>query len=238
MGEDNFLIDDILVPYIIAEEKDYLIVFKPPRMHSAPLVKSEGRNIVEWCNKSFPEIMDLPGRKTGEGGLLHRLDFETQGLIIIARTKEGMNALLLQQSEGKIAKEYNALAAESLSYMVGFPAEKPKLPLIKSSYRSFGPGSKETRPVLGDTYTTEILENKSIADGLVSFRVRIVKGFRHQIRCHLAWLGQPILNDKIYGKISYGNGLLALRATSLSFFDPSSGQKRNYSIPQLEPHEI
>ena len=232
------MIDNFLNPQVVVEEKDFLIVFKPPGMHSAPLAKSKGDNIVDWCGKSFPQIMDLPGRKAGEGGLLHRLDFDTQGLILIARTRAGMQILLEQQSDGKIVKEYSALAAESYSYMPGFPPEKPKMPIIKSSYRSFGPGSKETRPVPGENCTTEILENHSIAGGLVSFRIRIVKGFRHQIRCHLAWLGQPILNDKIYGKITYGKGLLALRAISLSFNDPSTNEKRSCSIPALQPHEI
>ena len=232
------LMDDIYNPQVIAQEKDYLIVFKPPGMHSAPLKKSKGENIVEWCAEKFPEIMDLSGRQAGEGGLLHRLDFDTQGLILIARTRAGMEALLEQQSDRKIVKEYSAITSESYSYMPGFPEEKPKLPLIKSSYRSYGPGSKETRPLPGDTYTTEIMENISLSGHLVSFRIRIVKGFRHQIRCHLAWLGQPILNDKLYGKITYGNGLLALRASSLSFNDPSSGEKRSYSIPALKPHEI
>jgi 23S rRNA pseudouridine1911/1915/1917 synthase len=62
------------------------------------------------------------------------------------------------------------------------------------------------------------------------FKLRIWKGFRHQIRAHLAWFGMPILNDKLYGGVSFGNGLLALRAYSISFTDPSSGEELSYSI--------
>ena len=119
---------------------------------------------------------------------------------------------------------------------------------IESAFRPYGPGRKEVRPVLsnisknenqGELYVTEILENQPVSDtGILSFRLRISKGFRHQIRCHLAWLGAPILNDSLYGGPSSGKGLLALRAASITFTDPSSGKVRSYSIPSLELDEI
>ena len=229
---------DILIPQVLAAEKDFLVIYKPPGMHSAPLAKSSGDNLVNWCGNSFPEIMSLPGRQAGEGGLLHRLDFETQGLMLFARTRLGMEALLEQQEDGKIVKEYSALVTESGKDLPGYPLEKPGLTVIKSAFRPYGPGRKATRPVPGEDYITEILESSSCAAGLVSLRVRILKGFRHQIRCHLAWLGRPILNDSLYGGLSYGKGLLGLRAFSLRFSDPSSGIERNYSIPALGPDNV
>lgn len=261
-----YSINDINEPQILAIEKDFVIVYKPPRMHSAPLANSQGETILHWCLKDFPEIARLAGRKAGEGGLLHRLDYETQGLMLLARTQTGMEALLEQQREGKILKEYDAIAARNKTVVPGFPLEKP-IPkdstqrheehrgrkegnelgniqpglLIQSAFRPYGAGRKAVRPVLidnadagncGEIYTTEILEcNPETVEGFLSFRLRIWKGFRHQIRAHLAWLGCPILNDGLYGGASYGNGLLALRACSLSFADPSSGEERVYSIP-------
>ena len=236
-------INNILLPQILAAEKDFLIVYKPPRLHSAPLARSPGANIFDFCAAEFPEIAELPGRKPGEGGLFHRLDYETQGLMLFARNRPAMEALLAQQKEGKISKEYSALASESKTILPGFPVEKPKPPLLESAFRPYGPGRKATRPVLfeppqgesqGELYRTEILETQSLSPDVISFRLRILKGFRHQIRCHLAWLGKPILNDSLYGGASHGESLLALRACSLNFSDPSSGEAVAYSIPTLD----
>jgi 23S rRNA pseudouridine1911/1915/1917 synthase len=69
------------------------------------------------------------------------------------------------------------------------------------------------------------------AKELVLCRARILRGFRHQIRCHLAWLGFPILHDSLYG--GAGEGVLALRACSLSFDDPLDGARRFFEIPPL-----
>ena len=66
------------------------------------------------------------------------------------------------------------------------------------------------------------------------FKIKITKGFRHQIRSHLAWIGMPIINDELYGGIHHGKGILALRASSISFNDPASEKKCTYSIPALE----
>jgi 23S rRNA-/tRNA-specific pseudouridylate synthase len=63
------------------------------------------------------------------------------------------------------------------------------------------------------------------------FRLQLRRGFRHQIRCHLAWLGFPILNDRLYGGQELkevGEGTLALSARAFSFRDPESGQDVRY----------
>jgi len=244
-------IDDIFTPQLLAAENDFLLVYKPPRMHSAPQARSSGgETMLDWCVARFPEVALLPGRKAGEGGLLHRLDYETQGLMLIARSRPGMEALLEQQREGKIIKEYSALAAKNEIPIPGFPKEttvwykegNDKVPLIiKSTFRPYGPGRKTVRPVLPDNdealYSTEIIESNPFSSADIqqcfSLKLRICKGFRHQIRCHLAWLGLPILNDRLYGGISFGNGFLGLRASSIAFNDPSSGEERSYSIPSL-----
>jgi len=241
------MIADLYKPQTLAEEKDFLIVYKPPRMHSASQSFST-ESLFSWCVRNYPEVGELNGRNKGEGGLLHRLDYETQGLMLLARSNLGMEALLEQQGQGKIVKEYSALALKNGVVLPGFPKEKPGFSPgsaieITSAFRPYGPGRKAVRPVLiGGAknkkpqvpYITEIVESKlTAAEGLgncLSLRLRISKGFRHQIRCHLAWLGMPILNDVLYGGTAFGNGYLALRACSLAFADPATGDERSYSI--------
>jgi 23S rRNA pseudouridine1911/1915/1917 synthase len=252
--------DGINIPQVIAEEKDFLVVYKPPRMHSAPQVFST-ESLFNWCVQNYPEVGELSGRNKGEGGLLHRLDYETHGLMLLARNALGMEALLGQQKQGKIIKEYSALTRENGIALPGFPKEKPEFQQgnaiqITSAFRPYGKGRKAVRPVLiydakkdmtEKLYVTEILESKltstfgSMATGLgncLSLKLRISKGFRHQIRSHLAWLGMPILNDSLYGGAVFGNGCLALRACSLVFADPSTGEECNYSIPALTANDL
>jgi len=246
---------EINMPQVLTEEKDYLIIYKPPRMHSAPQSFS-AESLFNWCVQKFPEVGELSGRNKGEGGLLHRLDYETHGLMLIARSSFGMEALLEQQQQGKIIKKYSALTRESEINLPGFPHEKPEFQPgkaidITSAFRPYGKGRKAVRPVLpGDAnnkkaqtlYITEVLESKFVsAMGLgncLSLKLKINKGFRHQIRSHLAWLGMPILNDALYGGTVFGDGCLALRACSLAFVDPVTGEERNYSISVLTTDDL
>ena len=278
MNETPLKITDFSIPQVLIDEKDYIVVYKPPRMHSAPLLNSTEKTLLKWSCEKYPEIAVLPGRRQGEGGLLHRLDYETQGLILLARTAAGMKALLNQQREGKLRKEYCALVKKNSASLPGFPSERPELPdnfcsggcraqdtpvfQIRSAFRAFGKGRKAVRPVLVDTlsgglnerntkksrtiaqggvheeYITDILEANSKTEDTFSLCLRIVRGFRHQIRSHLAWLGLPIINDGLYGGVSLGKGFLGLRAVSLLFDDPRSGKARVFAIPQLDIPDI
>ncbi|MCL2008442.1 MAG: RNA pseudouridine synthase [Treponema sp.] len=241
------MIIDFSAPQIITAEKDFLVVYKPPGMHSAPLAKSPGENLVSWCAEKHPEIALLPGRKAGEGGLIHRLDFHTQGLLLFARTQAGMESLLLQQREGKIVKEYSALTERCELSLSGFPEKEPAVgPLaprrIASDFRAYGPGRKAVRPVEGDEYVTEITESRDL-EGVTAFKVLIREGFRHQIRCHLAWCGFPILNDGLYGGSSFGSGILGLRACGIELCVPLSSsllkkEKVKFSIPELKLDDL
>ena len=237
------LFEDLNLPQILAAEEDFIIAYKPPRMHSAPLPKADTENspetLLDFCVKKFPEVYELSGRRIGEGGLIHRLDYETQGLMLLGRSEKGLKSLLNQQEEKKIFKYYSAMAGTppGAQKLPGFPSKpEARLGSISSAFRPYGEGRKAVRPVLdkGAVYTTELLDKKELAPGIALLEIMIFKGFRHQIRSHLAWLGLPLLNDKLYGGPAHGKGFLALRAFCLSFIDPSSGTELSYSIPILE----
>lgn len=230
-------------------------MYKPPAIHSSFLKDRPGKNLAAVIAVLFPELRTLWGRGKGEGGLIHRLDYETQGLVLFARTQRGMNSLLVQQEKGNIVKEYSALVSKAEKPLPGFPPSpyaffKAPFPrLIESPFRAWGLGRKAVRPAFpgtagdrklafdrGNPYRTRILEWReaaapSTAKGLWFCRAGILRGFRHQIRSHLAWLGFPILNDSLYG--GAGEGLLVLRAYSLSFDDPLDGVRRVFEIPVL-----
>jgi 23S rRNA pseudouridine1911/1915/1917 synthase len=236
------------LPVICHETEDFAVVFKPPRMHCAPLRQNgkENETLLDWYAKSFPPVMELSGRKDGEGGLLHRLDFETQGLVLFAKNQKTLENLLNQQKQGLFAKEYSAICQkrESQPEAVALPP-----PVIESYFRPYGPGRKQVRPVIkeklkgkevakdGDSYyKTEVIGvKKKQADNMefYLFTIKLLRGFRHQIRCHLAWVGFPVLNDPLYGKGDC-DGFLALRATGLFFNDPRSNEPVRFSVEALK----
>jgi 23S rRNA pseudouridine1911/1915/1917 synthase len=249
------------------------VAYKPPRVHSVPRRASgedAGETLLDWCVRRFPEVGAIRGRQAGEGGILHRLDYETSGLVLFARTQRGLDNLKAQQEAGLFVKEYRALSAgPGPEYPPpGFPPG-PRLPgaapagsdgpapafprIVESAFRPYGPGRREVRPVAaggakpgrgekaldrGGPYRTEILGWTGSGEGRL-FRVRIRRGFRHQIRCHLAWAGYPLVNDRIYGgrewPLSGGDGafFLGLWAWGFSFLDPLSGEKRVYTLDCL-----
>ena len=166
---------------------------------------------------------------------MHRLDNPTKGLVLIARTQKAYDALMQQQKKDMITKEYIAHTTSGRVFDEGFEAF-PLFPIedgpvtITSYFRAFGVGSKSVRPVWsnqhhrkGKVYSTEVVPEDDDV-----FRCTITKGFRHQIRSHLAWAGHPILGDVQYGGIPFDG--FGLEAISISYIEPCSGRKLTISI--------
>jgi 23S rRNA pseudouridine1911/1915/1917 synthase len=271
-------------PAVIAETGSFAVVYKPPLMHSVPLKRAggppeaDGRlaaqdTLLDWYGELCPPAREVRGRQVWEGGLLHRLDYETDGLVVFAKTQAAFDSLCAQQESGGFAKEYIALATRALStsaspmpegrppsgclvgglpaHLRGFPA-KPHGGLragscIESAFRPYGPGRKIVRPCLhpfpkdkdialdhGGYYRTEILAASDLNDKTL-VRVRLIRGFRHQIRCHLAWIGCPLAGDAPYGggivgATSADNGGFFLRACAVSFRDPDTQEPVRFEI--------
>ena len=129
--------------------------------------------------------------------------------------------------------------------------------IIESYFRPYGPGRKSVRPVIedgkkhkeiakdnGGFYKTEIINIEDACEGFGRiFTLRIKRGFRHQIRCHLCWAGFPIKNDPLYSSKQPENSsdgkpalpaALALRAHAVFFYDPADGKLRKYRIAPLK----
>jgi 23S rRNA pseudouridine1911/1915/1917 synthase len=235
------------LPHILEENNDFAVVYKPPKMHCVPSKLRNGDTLLEWY---------------GKGSLMHRLDFETHGLVLFAKNEKSFEYFDSLQKKGEFIKEYSAICVKMDNSVpaLAFPAPpvlldtepSPDKPLvIKSFFRPFGPGRKQVRPIINDGkkyketakdrgafYRTEIIG----INGNV-FTVRIRLGFRHQIRCHFCWAGFPILNDPLYHHPVKENTFsttssLALRAHSLNFRDPVYGGRIEYRMLPLEnaPH--
>ncbi|MCL2230462.1 MAG: pseudouridine synthase [Treponema sp.] len=258
-------------PYVLEETDNYAVVFKPAKMHSEILREFTRRHIEpsvrgtkdldkEVSNKTILEWFYENNSFNKEIKLMHRLDFETNGLVLFAKKEKSFLFFKDLQDKGEFVKEYSAVCApaDNAVVMEGFPDNNsailsswPKQSFevgensfeIKSYFRPFGPGRKQVRPVIedgkkhkeiakdkGGFYTTEIIaKNDNI------FTLRIKRGFRHQIRCHLCWAGFPIKNDPLYSPCAESalSGELALRSHALFFVDPANGECREYRIKAL-----
>jgi 23S rRNA pseudouridine1911/1915/1917 synthase len=255
-------------PYTVEETDDYAVVFKPAKMHSDNLAKDK-EDLTTNQNEQEPSVLirtEEGERKTllywfkeqkrlnDKVKLTHRLDYETNGLVLFAKNEKSFKYFKELQDRGEFIKEYSAICVPTNGAikLEGFPDNSsvfsPNLRfdvrensfVIESYFRPYGPGRKQVRPVIEDSkkhkeiakdkggfYKTEIVEKKDNV-----FIVRIKRGFRHQIRCHLCWAGFPILNDPLYSNIKY-EGLLALRSHTLFFADPSNGERKECRIAAL-----
>jgi 23S rRNA pseudouridine1911/1915/1917 synthase len=227
-------------PCIIEETDDYAVVFKPSKTHSAPLKKKEGGTLFDWFCAQSSHVFDI----------VHRLDFETHGLVLFAKNQKSFDFFKSLQDNGEFIKEYSAVCVNNENRDPGFPPSpfsielsslKGKTLIIESYFRPYGHGRKLVRPVLENEKRREIAKDRSgfykteITDinGNV-FNLRIKRGFRHQIRCHLCWIGFPILNDPLYPvPVKDDSGELALRSHALFFVDPSTGKPRECRIESM-----
>lgn len=194
-------------PRLLYYDSQIIVLWKPPRLHTAPLKEIETEeSLLGWTLKRFPEIRHLPGRKNVEPGLLYRLDFETSGVVIVARTEKSFHTLLNIQEQLLMEKRYRAYCEPPIS---GNPDITEPV-VIRSRFRPYGVGRRlvksvpektnlnRYRGVSKDIYETMLLEWE-LSSQTLRIEAMIKKGHRHQIRVCLADLGMPILGDPLYG---------------------------------------
>ena len=191
---------------VVDEQKDYIVLFKRSGLDTVPLKKErEKPSLLSYAAELYPECLLVGGDNYWEGGVLHRLDRPTSGLVLVARNQKFYDRMMEEQKKGGFIKSYLARTEESI-IPEGFPpfpfALKEGL-AIHSKFRKYGRGGKAVRPVDPSSYLYERTEREyetmvERIDGH-DFYLKLQRGFRHQIRCHLAWSGNAIAGDLLYG---------------------------------------
>lgn len=178
---------------VLFEDARLLALSKPSGMPTAPLRPGERGTLLGVAIARCAEI--AAAGPPLEGGLVHRLDVGTSGVVVFAKDLATRAELRDAFSRGAIEKRYLALAFDPSSRVVGG---------VIDGWIGPGPSKDRVRVVAPETEgalpaRTEVRVRERLPHGLVWIEARAVTGRRHQIRAHLASLGAPIIGDPIYG---------------------------------------
>lgn len=201
---------------IIFEDSDLLVVNKP-----AGLLTTPGRFIKDCVISQVNAYRD-------DARVVHRLDLDTSGLIVMGCTKAGVAGLNRLFRERRITKTYEAIVAgvpKPSEHEITYPLGPDRLhrPRQKVVWR----GGKRALTRF------EVREQTELGARIL---VEPVTGVRHQLRCHLALVGHPILGCDLYAPpiMARASKRLMLHATRLAFEHPISGSRLSlYAQPEF-----
>jgi tRNA pseudouridine32 synthase/23S rRNA pseudouridine746 synthase len=191
---------------ILREEQDFLLINKPTRLLSVPGRHPQNRDSVI----SRLEV-DYPGCS-----IVHRLDFDTSGVMVIPRNKPALSHISKQFQARTVSKHYTAVVAGLMAQDEGVI----DLPIASAE----GPKYK----ICHETGKPSITEYKVIGHDQQARTTRVflhpITGRSHQLRLHLQAIGHPILGCEFYGgEFAKAADRLLLHATDLRFVHPVTG---------------
>ena len=213
---------------IIAETGDYLVVDKPAGLitHSAGHIKKF--TLADIMIEKYPGIKKV-GDDPLRPGIVHRLDKEASGLMVIAKNQKFFDWVKKQFQDRKVEKKYIALVygpAEKEEDVIDFPIERS----AAGHKMAAKPKNQGGKPAVTELKLIKQFINYTLLEA------KIKTGRTHQIRCHLAAWGHPIVGDDLYGtkktrerNQKLGLGRIFLSAVRLGF-DDLSGERKIFEI--------
>lgn len=206
-SETNSFYSERCILPIVYEDESLLIFNKESGIPSAPIHLGETRTAVGSALAHCPSLSQLGsvGNSKLEPGLLHRLDTGTSGLLIFAKTQTEFDRLRDVWKKREVQKIYRAwvelqMPLHEIPIRIEFPMAHDAKSSRKMVALTGKPPHKKTRgkelPALTHILSVRQRANPQLAD----VEVLIETGVMHQIRCHLASMGWPVLGDPIYPK--------------------------------------
>jgi 23S rRNA pseudouridine1911/1915/1917 synthase len=216
------------IPLDIVYEDDVLLVIdKPAGMVVHPGAGHTSGTLVNAVLAHCPQIADVGG--ADRAGIVHRLDKDTSGLIMIAKDDATHTTLQRQFKRRQVAKTYLALVEDHVQPREGIieaPVGRDKRQRKKMAVVRRGREAQTTYRAI------EYFANHTLLE------VRPHTGRTHQVRVHLAWLGYPVVGDPVYGRRR--QRLLKsrhfLHAARLCFTHPATGEEVEFEAPP--PQEL
>jgi len=212
------------------ENEDFIIINKPAGLIMHPGSGCYDGTLANGLIFKFPELVNIP-----RSGIVHRLDKDTSGILLVARTESFRNFFINEMQERRVIKKYSSIVIGSTlgSFSIEDPIGRDKNNRTKMAIREDG------KDALTFVKLKENIGNYSVLD------VRIETGRTHQIRVHLASKKLPIIGDKTYDPsrsiardssselidIVRSFPRQALHATHLSFNDQKTKNQFSFDIP-------
>ncbi len=224
---------------IVYEDTALLVINKPKGLVVHPAAGNERGTLVNGllyhCGDSLSGIGGV-----ARPGIVHRIDKDTSGLLVVAKTDHAHRALSAQLEDHSLYREYRALAQGGFKVDFGtvdapigrHPADRKKMAVIRDGIHAAKPAVTHYTVLARYGQATEL-------------SLRLETGRTHQIRVHMAHLGHPLLGDTVYGggKTLFEKKHAALlsgqvlHAEKISFLHPDSGERVSFSSPLPESFE-
>jgi 23S rRNA pseudouridine1911/1915/1917 synthase len=211
---------------IVFEDETLLVVNKPAGMVTHPAHGATGNTLV---NALLAHAGALPGDPI-RAGLVHRLDRDTSGLLVVAKTDEALGTLGRAMQKRYIKREYRGIVAgvpRELDGVINGAIGRDPHNRLKYTIRADG------KPAVTHYALRERFKDST------ELTLRLETGRTHQIRVHFAALGFPIFNDPIYGNRDRRSPLpgQALHAWRLEFKHPVTKEYLSFEAPPPPDYE-
>jgi 23S rRNA pseudouridine1911/1915/1917 synthase len=217
---DSSFVPDPVPLEIVAQSSDWWVINKPAGLVVHPGAGNWRHTLMNGLLHHCPKQAELP-----RAGIVHRLDKDTSGLLVVARTARAQSALVAQLADRTMGRLYLAWCEGDVPAAATYDGplgRDPRQPL-KMAVRAEG------RPALTQTLC---LEQWGRAQRLSLLACKLHTGRTHQIRVHLSQAGFPLVGDHLYGasasmQMRAGQ---ALHAWTLDFTDPSNETRRRFTV--------
>lgn len=206
---------------VMADSQQWIVVNKPVGLVTHPGTGNWRGTLLNGLLYRYPELAHVP-----RAGIVHRLDKDTSGLLVVARTETAQTHLVRQLQARSMGRQYRAIVAGlvkdegTVDQAMGRDA---RVPIRMSVERPIAPKSAITH--------YRLLSHGHFEEKPVSLiECRLETGRTHQIRVHMASLGHPLLGDTLYGSKMVAPRQM-LHAYRLNFIDPETEQMQSFSAP-------
>lgn len=210
---------------VLFEDDDLAVIDKPAGMTVHPGVGNETGTVVAALLARWPQIGQMQGEEK-RAGIVHRLDKDTSGLLIIAKNDVSRRRLMAQFQARTVEKTYLALLERKPPTETG----RIEAPIARDpNQRKRMAVQRGGKPAITEY---QVIDTAFMGDQAL-VKINLLTGRTHQIRVHMAFIGAPIVGDRVYGFRKQRVGLRRhfLHAGSLAFDHPRTGERLRFEAP-------